>query len=220
MSKSRSSGFTLVELLTVVVIISMLIGLLVPAVLSAREAARQTACTNNQKQLGEAVLNYANSRHRFPGFVNSEGFSWIVAVFDQLGRRDLARDWRTGAGAVKLVEELVCPDDDPPAENTAALSYVGNRNIFRNRSAGGTVNQVTLDDMPATTTVMIAESRDAGDWNTATEESVCFTWAGKVGECLQSLHPGGVIVTFCDGHTEFLSNDTDCGMYNAGPELK
>jgi prepilin-type N-terminal cleavage/methylation domain-containing protein/prepilin-type processing-associated H-X9-DG protein len=59
-------GFTLVELLVVIAIVGVLLALLIPAVQSARETSRRSACQNNLKQLGVALANYESTMKRWP----------------------------------------------------------------------------------------------------------------------------------------------------------
>lgn len=77
---NRRSAFTLVELLVVMAIISLLISLLLPAVQSAREAGRRTACLNNIKQLQLAIVNYESAQQIYPPGATPSGAVWSAFV--------------------------------------------------------------------------------------------------------------------------------------------
>ena len=66
MTPRRRRGFTLIELLVVISIIGVLVGLLLPAINSAREAGRRVQCQNNQKNVGLALIQFSTAKNSFP----------------------------------------------------------------------------------------------------------------------------------------------------------
>lgn len=100
LSGNRRVAFTLVELLVVIAIIGVLMGLLLPAVQMAREAARRTQCQNNVRQIGLSVLNFESARNRFPinrvgpsansGTAGNRGYySWLCDLLPYMEQGNL-----------------------------------------------------------------------------------------------------------------------------------
>jgi prepilin-type N-terminal cleavage/methylation domain-containing protein/prepilin-type processing-associated H-X9-DG protein len=125
------SGFTLIELLIVITVIGVLIALLLPAVQAARDSARRFQCSNNQKQIGLALLNYHAHRKALPaGYVSDvnssgaetgPGWGWLAYLLPHLEQTALANsiDYRqpiespgNKAAREQLVSVLLCPSNE------------------------------------------------------------------------------------------------------------
>ncbi len=125
MNKQTKGGFTLIELLVVIAIISILAAILFPVFSSAREKARQTTCTSNLRQLGQAMLQYEQDYDELlPGIGSTFGNYAISYNNGNLGY--LGGAW---AGSiypyVKANGVYECPDDlTVPAATPVGTQYV------------------------------------------------------------------------------------------------
>ena len=121
MKRNGQYGFTLVELLVVIVIIGMLMGMLIPAISGARARARQAECANNVKELGSAITQYQTRKQYFPGFcslIGKDGSndivgSWAVTLLPYIQRNDLMAELRQGNSSDVRIDQYVCPSDEP-----------------------------------------------------------------------------------------------------------
>ena len=147
-TRPSRAGFSLVELLVVITIISMLMGLLFPAVQAAREASRRGTCMNNLKQIALAVTSYETGNRSLPGWRNNVGtystdtsvpgypynqVSWTVPILTQMGNAEAFNwfdEWTTLSDDIarKSFPFYVCPSAPMSllVPGTGPLCYVAN----------------------------------------------------------------------------------------------
>ena len=144
--KSSRSGFTLIELLVVIAIIGVLIALLLPAVQSAREAARRAQCVNNMKQIGLAIANYESAFGSYPtgcfgtsprdpsACTVSSQHTMFNLVLPYVESGNIFNSINFALPAFGLIQRtafqvkiasFVCPSDSPITQYTLAVSNNG-----------------------------------------------------------------------------------------------
>lgn len=136
--RSLPTAFTLVELLVVIAIIGVMVGLLLPAVQSAREAARRMQCSNHLKQMGLALHNYESVYKKFPPGRTSHGISVHAAILPFLEQAAAAElvdptvGWNHAnnvAATQAYIPSFNCPSDSqsPLPSGWAGTTYRSNQ---------------------------------------------------------------------------------------------
>lgn len=155
-------GFTLVELLVVIAIIGILAAITVPAVMTAREAARRAQCLNNLRQINTTLVAYEAEKGKYPASIYSANtqtvFPWVVPLLPGLEAdalyQNLQDSLTDGSGTPQdamqfasnfYLKILVCPSDPNNKGEGPELNYSANMGV-----ADGTMTNHPVTGMPLT----------------------------------------------------------------------
>ena len=234
-SKIRRNAFTLIELFTVLAIISILAGLLLPAVQQTREAARRATCANNLRQQGHAILAYESAHRSLPAGAEFRTFhSWATQILPFLEQRNLHQrmdfevPWNAPRNilfAKTSLSTFSCPSSWKNFPGNTDYSGISGSSWNSKTNLGR--NGLLFPVSPRHRAIKFAEVTDGTSQTLIIAEAVALGeqnhgfWAsglncighddGSINNLLgsrdeiASMHPGGANVAFADGSTRFLS---------------
>jgi prepilin-type processing-associated H-X9-DG protein len=202
----------------------MLAALLLPAVQSAREAARRAQCTNNLKQMMLAAHNYHSANNSFPrDTTDKDGkplLSWRVTILPYVEQAELYNKFKLdepwdSPHNKELLKEMpplfVCPSRTRPEPFTT--TYRGFSGAGAMLETGQDVAIASITD-GTSNTIMITESKDAVPW-TKPDDLAFDPQAAPSLYGAGSAHPGGFNCGFADGSVRFIKSSINAIVFRA-----
>lgn len=206
--------------------VGVLIGLLLPAVQAAREAARRMECSNNMKQIALALHNYESKYQSFPPVYTTDSngqplHSWRTlilpfmeqgAVYSQI---DLSLPWDDPANqflAGTAISEYSCPSAAVEPTRTTYMAVVHPAGIFSG-AQGVKFSQIT-DGTSNTLLVVETDPSLAVPWYQP-QDTDLPTVLSSMASGDSSRHTGGFNVSMADGSVRFLTDEIDGGTLEA-----
>lgn len=206
-------------------VIGILVALLLPAVQAAREAARQSMCRNNLKQIALALLNYESAYGSFPpAYVKDDQgrpmHSWRVLILPFLEQQGLYEQYNfdepwDGPNNRRLTERIPpvfrCPSaNDTSSGNTSYVASMGTGRMF---DPDHPVKLRNVNDGISTTIAVMEIGGSQVSWLDPLDGQA--SPAPPQPGAARSHHPRGMNVAFVDGSVRFLPADVDPQMLEA-----
>jgi len=214
----RRAGYSLIEVLIVITIITTLIGMLLPAVQKARESANRAKCENNLKQMALAMLSFHDANHAFPpAFAKPSNYGWGAWILPFVEENSLFNSLNPNGTTLAVsayttlpLSVYSCPSDAGPTINASFSGFAkSNYAVSEQVSDGGSAIQIQSITDGTSNTIMIGE-RD-------TLNQIGALWAGRdtstAGASVASVigRPSWPINTKYQGGSPCCSGDTAVG---------
>jgi len=205
---ARRRGFTLIELLVVIAIIAILAAILFPVFARAREAARQSSCNSNVRQLSTAILMYVQDYDELLPAANCDGLSsgqdWNISCQPYMKNVGIFRcPSQTPTTGMQIVPGAANPcGGGRPNLPTGFTGHYMNYgfNLVRPLGSLASINQVSSQ-------FMLMEAGTPWAWTMLNEDGTAQLNTYVPGNGYSNRHNEGANVSFIDGHVKWFKQD-------------